>query len=269
MLLNFREYGERRGEPLLILHGLFGSLDNWHTIARRLSEERWTVTVDLRNHGASPHSSQLSYPLLAADVVELIERLAAERVALLGHSMGGKTAMELALSHPARIERLIVVDIAPKRYPPHYEDLRDAMLSVDAAAIGSRREAEEALARRIPDQALRLFLLKNLKRGEGGRFRWQLDLPSISANFDRIWAAIDGDRSFAGPALFVRGKRSDYILDADLPAIQRLFPGARLSTIEDAGHWVQADQPDALVDAAASFLRQDLTRDGETTHPFR
>ncbi len=268
MLLNFREYGEPSDEPLLILHGLFGSLDNWHTVAGRLAEERWTVTVDLRNHGGSPHSPDFSYPLLAEDVAEVIDHLGAERAAVLGHSMGGKAAMELALSRPARVTRLIVVDIAPKRYPPHYEDLRDAMLSVDFETIGSRREAEAALARRIPDKALRLFLLKNLSRDDRGRFHWELDLPSIAANFDEIWAAIDGERSYSGPVLFLRGARSTYILEEDLSSIRRLFPRALLETIAGAGHWVHAEQPEALIGVVGSFLRRDLTRDGETTHPF-
>jgi len=267
MLLNFREYGERIGEPLLILHGLFGSLDNWHAVARRLAEGWWTVTVDLRNHGGSPHSTDFTYPLLAGDVAELFDRLGAQRASVLGHSMGGKTAMELALSRPERVSRLIVVDIAPKRYPPHYEDLRDAMFSVDLTAIGSRREAEASLARRISDQTLRLFLLKNLRRDDMGRFRWQLDLPSIAANFDEIWAAIDGERTYQGPALFLRGSRSDYVSDEDLASIRRLFPRGRLATIEGAGHWVHAEQPEALIGAVESFLRQDLTSDGQTAHP--
>jgi len=268
MLLNFREYGERGGEPLLLLHGLFGSLDNWHTVARRLAEERWIVSIDLRNHGGSPHSPEFSYPLLAQDVAEVVDHLGVERAAVLGHSMGGKTAMELALSRPGKIARLIVVDIAPKRYPPHHEDLRDALLSVDLQAIGSRKAAEAALARRIPDQALRLFLLKNLSRDDHGRFRWELDLASIAANFDAIWAAINGERSYAGPVLFLRGARSHYIVDEDLPSIRRLFPRALLATIEGAGHWVHAEQPESLIGTVASFLRQDLTNDVETAHPL-
>jgi len=163
------------------------------------------VSVDLRNHGDSPHSPGFTYPLLASDVVELIGRLGFERVALLGHSMGGKTAMELALSRSDLVERMIVVDIAPKRYLPRHEDLRDAMLSVDLSAIRSRREAEAVLAQRISDQPLRLFLLKNLRRDDSGGFHWRLDLASISASFANLWTEIDGGRSYVGPTLFLRG----------------------------------------------------------------
>lgn len=256
MLLNYREYGAGGDIPILILHGLFGSLENWHTVAHRLAEKRRVVSIDLRNHGGSPHSPLFTYPLLASDVAGIIERLADRRVTLLGHSMGGKTAMELALSRGDLVERLIVVDIAPKRYLPRHEDLRDAMLSVDLAAIRSRREAEAALARRISDQALRLFLLKNLRRDDSGRFHWRLDLASIAANYANLWAEIDGERSFSGPALFLRGALSTYILDEDLPSIRRRFPQARLETIEGAGHWLHADQPESLIQAVNRFCAE-------------
>lgn len=253
MLLNYREYGEAVGTPLLILHGLFGSLENWHGVAQRLAERRWVVSVDLRNHGGSPHSPHFTYPLLAADVVEVVEHLETGRITLLGHSMGGKTAMEIALSRGDLVDRLIVVDIAPRRYQPRHEDLRDAMLAVDLTAIRSRREADAILARSISDPVLRLFLLKNLRRDEMGRFHWRLDLDSLSANFSNLWEEIDGGRAFSGPTLFLRGALSTYVLDEDVASIRRHFPAAQLETIEDAGHWLHADQPESIIDAVNRF----------------
>ncbi len=258
MRLHFREYGS--GDPLIVLHGLFGSGDNWHTLAQSLAERYRVFTVDLRNHGKSPHSPEFTYEVMARDVAELMEALDLQAARLLGHSMGGKVAMELALSRGASVGALVVVDISPRRYEPHNVELRDALLSIDPARLPSRKDAERALAALVPDRTVQLFLLKNLVRGDDGAFRWQLDLQSIASSFDEIWTEIDGERSYRGPALFVRGALSDYVDESDLPRIRRLFPSATLATVEGAGHWVQADRPEELLGIVEDFLSREVSR---------
>lgn len=254
MKLHFREYGGG-ASPLVILHGLFGSGDNWHTIARRLEGGRRIIAPDLRNHGNSPHSDDFSFPDMASDVAELLENLGIPRADLLGHSLGGKVGMELALSRPALVNRLIVVDIAPKQYAPHNADLKDAMLELDLSSIGSRRDAERQLASRVPNRTVQLFLLKNLVH-EGGGYRWRLNLDGIARSFSRTGTAIAAGRRFDGPALFLNGELSDYVdIEADRPLIEQLFPRAEIRTVKGATHWVHADQPEQVVAAIEQFLR--------------
>lgn len=253
MLLSYREYGE--GRPLVILHGLFGSRDNWHTVARRLQGKRRVITADLRNHGRSPHSELFTFPAMASDVVELLSSLKISKADLLGHSLGGKVAMELTLERPDLVRGLVAADIAPKRYLPHHVDLKDAMLALDLSAVASRRDAERELASRVPNRSVQLFLLKNLIPDEAGGYRWQLNLEGIAASFEETGTPIAGDRSFDGPTLFLRGERSDYVDPrADEPLIHSLFPRARIETIEGATHWLHADRPDAVVEAVDRFL---------------
>lgn len=254
MRLSFREYGTGR-PPLVILHGLFGSGDNWHTIAKRLESKRHVFALDLRNHGQSPHSEVFTFPAMASDVVEFLDAQGLSSADVLGHSLGGKVAMELALSHPDRVRRLVIVDISPKSYHPHHVDLKDAMLSLDLGSISSRKEAERALAERITDRSVRLFLLKNLALGDNGRYRWRLNLAGIAKNFSATGAPIAGGRRWDGPVMFLRGGRSDYVdPSADEPRIRELFPRARIETIKEATHWVHADQPEAVVEAIEGML---------------
>ena len=254
MRLHFREYGSG-DRPLLILHGLFGSADNWHTIARRLGERFRVVTADLRNHGKSPHSDVFTFPAMAGDVAELIDELGGGPVDLAGHSLGGKVAMELALSRPELVRRLVSLDMAPKEYPPHHTELRDALLSLDLERIGSRKEAERQLSLRVHDRAVVLFLLKSLvHRGDGG-FAWQLNLRGIADSFSETGKPIEGGRSFGGPALFLVGALSDYVDPAaDLSLIRSLFPQAVIRRVEAAGHWLHAEQPEQIIAALAGFL---------------
>lgn len=253
MRLSYREYGS--GRPLVILHGLFGCADNWHTLARRMEGKRRLIAADLRNHGRSPHSDEFTFPAMAADVQELLDELDLGRADILGHSLGGKVAMELALEHPERVERLIVVDIAPKRYAPHHVELKDAMLALDLSRVSSRREAERELAKRVENRSVRLFLLKNLTVGEDGSYRWQLNLEGINRSFHETGAPIAEGRRFDGPTLFLRGGRSGYIeLPEDEALIHRLFPQAEMNTIDGATHWVHAERPDAVIEAIEGFL---------------
>lgn len=251
MHLAFQHYGS--GEPLIVLHGLFGARSNWHSISRELATHYQVIAVDQRNHGASPHTERMSYPEMAEDLRALLDRLALERVHLLGHSMGGKTAMQFALSYPQRTHRLIVVDIAPRAYPSHHDTILEALNALDLAAARSRSDLDRQLARWIDDAALRQFLLTNVTRDAQGRFVWRINLPAITQQYPNLLAAVDGP-PFAGPTLFIRGERSDYITEAARPDIERLFPHAHIVTVPGAGHWVHAEAPAEVVRLVRAFL---------------
>lgn len=242
------------GPPLLVLHGLFGSGTNWRGIARRLAAGHRVVLVDLRNHGVSPHTPLMDYPAMAADVRALLDRLGLPQAALLGHSMGGKTAMTLALETPQRVARLVVVDIAPVTSPGDHGPLIDAMRTIDPGRMTRRAQADQALAPAIPDATLRAFLLQNLVAAGGG-YRWRIDLDAIAASMPALLGFPDpGRRHFEGPALFVRGARSRYVCDTDYERIAKLFPAARVVSIAGAGHWVHAERPEALLETVTAFL---------------
>ncbi len=254
MNLNFQEYG--KGKPLLILHGMLGSLDNWHTLSKRFAGSFRVLALDLRNHGRSPHADVLTYDAMAEDLVDFLDHLQVQSAYLLGHSMGGKTAMQLALSHPERVDKLIVVDIAPKMYPRLHDEFLDALMSIRLVDYHSRQQVDRALQPRVPEFAVRQFLLKNLTRDTAGKFSWKANLDVISRNYKEIARQITAENAFSKPALFVRGSRSDYVLDSDTPIIRRLFPRATISAIE-AGHWVHADSPEPFADLVTKFLEDD------------
>ncbi|MFB6247355.1 MAG: alpha/beta fold hydrolase [Salinibacter sp.] len=256
MELFYNSYGQD-GPPLIVLHGLLGANGNWHTLSRTVfSDVARVYAVDQRNHGRSPHTDEMDYPLMAADVREFINRHDLGTVHLLGHSMGGKTAMQTALTYPDVVDRLIVADMAPKAYPPHHEDLLEALAGIDPAIYERREDIDAALANDVPSRPIRQFLLKNLDY-DGQRYRWTMNLEALRAHYDALNAAPPAEGSFEGPTLFVRGGRSDYVSEADLPGIRDHFPNARLVTIDDAGHWVHADAPDAFADAVVDFLTDD------------
>ncbi len=251
MELYYREFGQ--GSPVLILHGLFGFSDNWQTIAKGLSAHHLVVTPDLRNHGRSPHVPSHTYPDLAEDLRGFMESHWMFSAAVVGHSMGGKAAMQLALSHPDMVERLVVVDIAPGQAADNQSAVFDALLELDLSRTTERKEAENFLATRIPDPGTRQFLLKNISRDDQGRLAWKMNLPALWAAFPDILGPVQGT-IYDKPTLFVRGGRSDYIKDADFPFIQSLFPQAQLVTVEGAGHWVHADKPNELLKILENFL---------------
>lgn len=251
MELFYREFGQ--GSPVIILHGLFGFSDNWQTIAKGLSDNHLVVTPDLRNHGRSPHAPTHTYPEMAEDLRAFMEQHWMFSAALAGHSMGGKVAMQLALSYPDMVERLVVVDISPGGAEDKHSSIFDALRSMDLSKMTTRQEAETYLAERIPDTGTRQFLLKNITREDDGRFTWKMNLPVLWEHYDDILAPVTG-QPFDKPALFIRGSRSEYIKDSDFPLIKSLFPQAEVVTVEGAGHWVHADKPAALLGILKNFL---------------
>jgi pimeloyl-ACP methyl ester carboxylesterase len=236
--------------PLLIAHGLFGSARNWGVIAKRLSAERRVLAVDMRNHGESSWHDGHDYPALAADLAEVIDAYGGQ-ADVLGHSMGGKAAMALALTLPASVRRLVVADIAPVSYAHTQQPLIDAMRGIDLTAVTTRGDADRQLAERVPEAGVRSFLLQSLD--VAGR-RWRLNLDTLERDMPRIlgWPEIGG--VFEGPVLFLSGAGSDYVQRDHRPAIKALFPNAKFAKIPDAGHWLHADRPREFEAAVASFL---------------
>lgn len=244
------------GPPLVILHGLFGSKRNWATVAHRLASDRRVIVPDLRNHGESPWHSRHDYPALADDVAALIEQRIGSPAAVVGHSMGGKAAMVLALNRPDLVSRLAVVDIAPVRSTGTPIDYVRAMQAVPLAADTKRLDVKEALAAVIPDPMIRGFLALNLVSGPTG-LAWAVNLDALEAHFPDIlgFPEIPAGRDFSGPTLFLVGGRSPYVQPEHRPEIERLFPAATIEVIEGAGHWVHADAADAFVAAIDRFFR--------------
>lgn len=254
MYLHYKKSGT--GPPLVILHGLFGMLDNWQTIAKHL-ESRFTIyLIDQRNHGRSPHTEDHSYQLMAEDLYDFFQQQHINKAIIMGHSMGGKTAMQFAINHPSMIEKLIVVDMGIKRYPGGHDSIFDALQAFDTTAVTKRSEAEAMLSTTIPDAGVRQFVLKNLTRNPDASYQWKFNLPTLVKNYEEnILAPITIEHPCNIPALFIRGENSNYIGDNDWPAIQLVFPAAELKTISNAGHWVHADQPEALLKEVLHFLQ--------------
>lgn len=252
MQLNHKTFGQ--GPPLIILHGLFGTLDNWQTLAKRWADHYTVVLVDQRNHGRSPHLDAHSYPLMAEDLKAFMEANWMYEASLLGHSMGGKTVMQFATHYPEMVEKMVVVDIGPKSYVGGHETIIQALNDLPLEKIDDRKEADAFLAERIPDFGVRQFLLKNLTREKEGGYRWKMNLPILTRDYPAILENIEPAESYDGPALFIRGEQSNYIQDGDLFLIQETFPAAELQTIAKAGHWVHAQQPKALYEAVSAFL---------------
>ena len=251
MKLNYREVGE--GQPMIILHGLFGSSDNWLTMAKRLGQYRKLYLVDQRNHGASPHDVKFTYEAMATDLKGFIEEHNLDRPEILGHSMGGKTGMQFAALYPEHLSKLIVVDIAPKYYPVHHQTILAGFRSIDLQNLKSRGEADETLAKLVPTLMTRQFLLKNLKRDSSG-FQWKINLDVIEAQIENVGQALESDHMIECPTLFVRGSNSDYILYEDMDLIEEFFNEADLATVEGAGHWIHAEKPDELCKIIEDFL---------------
>lgn len=251
MKLHYRILGE--GEPLVILHGLFGYSDNWQTHAKKLADYFKVILVDQRNHGHSEWSEEFSYDLMADDLHELLQDEGIEEFLLLGHSMGGKTAMRFAQKYPDRIQKLIVVDIGVKTYPSHHDAILKGLHSVDLSTMNSRSQAEEAMMPFIPSFGVRQFLLKNLYWVEKGQLGWRMNIPVLEREMPNILKALPREEMFQ-PTLFIRGAQSDYILDDDMDDLEELFVDMDLKTVEKAGHWVHAEAPEEFMEAVLSFL---------------
>lgn len=253
MKLHFRTLGE--GKPLIILHGVFGSSDNWQTLGKVFAEKFNVFLVDLRNHGNSPHSDVFDYQAMVEDVIELMDNEALDSAYLLGHSMGGKVAMHLSTQHPDRVAKLIVVDIAPKYYPPHHQQIFDGFHAVDLSKLQSRKEADEQMASSISNAGIRQFILKNLNRDKDGNFSWKLNVQAIENAVERIGAGLeDAAVAYSGETFFIGGGNSDYIKPEDHKLIKTYFPNSSIVMISGAGHWVHAEKPVELSKAVLTFL---------------
>lgn len=252
MKLNYKIHGS--GEPLIILHGLFGTLDNWTTLGKQFGEHYEVYLVDQRNHGRSPHSDDFNYALMADDLANFIEEHGLEKPHILGHSMGGKTSMNFAVQHPDGLGKLIVVDIAPKTYPVHHQQIIDGLYSLDFSQVASRKMADETLQKSISDFGTRQFLLKNLERNNDGSYRWRMNLDAISEHIEEIGFGLDSSEIYEGDTLFIRGTRSNYIADEDTPVLNHHFPNNRLHSVENVGHWVHAEAPKELLEVSLGFL---------------
>jgi esterase len=254
LLLHAQSYGSDSLPPLLILHGLLGTSDNWHSFGQMFGKSFRTFALDARNHGRSPHSEVFQYRAMADDVVEFMIHENLPSASLLGHSMGGKTAALVALLYPERVDKLIVVDIAPRSYQSHHDQVFDALTSIDLSQFEFRKDIDEVLSSKIPEVSVRQFLMKNLVRDQADRFRWKMNLEVIEKNYAQINEELPRDRQFDKPTLFIRGANSEYIQMSDLPLIGELFPKAELVTIHEAGHWVHADAPEEFAANVLDFL---------------
>lgn len=250
--LNFTDTGGD-GTPLVVVHGLLGSADNWRSHAKQWQRRRRVIAVDLRNHGRSPHVAGMGYEAMAEDLLALLDRLDVKRAHLLGHSMGGKVVISLARLAPARVASLIVADIAPVAYGHDHDSVFAALRRVEAGEPTNRREADALLAEHVEESAVRLFLATNLERDDAGILRLRIGLDEIQADYETIMGAPAGEGAYEGPTLVLRGAQSRYVTDEMLPALREVLPQAEIQTLE-AGHWLHAEQPAAFQAAVNGFL---------------
>jgi len=251
MKLFYREYGE--GKPFVILHGLFGFSDNWTSHAKKLADYYRVILVDLRNHGHSPWSDEFSYELMVKDLNELVALLNLKKFILLGHSMGGKVAMRYAQLNPESLDKLVVVDMGVKEYPPHHQHIITAIKAIDTTKLSSRSEAELHLKKYVENEGIIQFLLKNLY-WKPGQLAFRFNLAVFNKKITEIGVSLPADLVFEKPTLFIRGGNSNYILDEDFEAIKVQFPKAILETIPNAGHWLHAENPALFYQLSLSYL---------------
>ncbi|MES2605809.1 MAG: alpha/beta fold hydrolase [Pseudomonadota bacterium] len=254
MQLNYKHH-EGPGEPLIVLHGLYGNQGNWAPQARQLAQDFNVFAFDARNHGQSPWADSMSLAAMAADVAETMQSLGLSSAHLLGHSMGGKTAMLLALTQPALVKTLSVVDIAPVPYTKATDHEIKALCGIELATITSRADADEKLSASIPQKFVRDFLLTNLQRAEDGSWRWRFNLPVLAASFRAITGWPAAPQNYAGPTLFIKGERSNYILPEHQAATLQQFPNAQLKVVNGSGHWVHSEKPEAVLRLIRNFLK--------------
>lgn len=252
--LNYKSFGQ--GDPIIILHGLFGMLDNWQSVGKRLADNYHVILVDQRNHGKSFHSDEFSYELLATDLKDFMDELGLASAHIMGHSMGGKTAMTFASLFSSYLRSLIIVDIAPKQYNGGHEDIFKAILSIDIRSTKSRKEVDALLSQSISEQGVRLFLMKNLSRNPEGGYRWKANFEALHQHYPRIMdSQITGQ--FDKPSLFIKGGLSDYIVAEDEDQIREIFTNSEIQSVAGAGHWVHADRPLDLLEIVREFLQRD------------
>ncbi|MEQ9425461.1 MAG: alpha/beta fold hydrolase [Cyclobacteriaceae bacterium] len=245
-----REFGE--GEPLIILHGLMGSSDNWVTLGKQYAEKFHVIIPDQRNHGQSFHSDEFDYNQMSDDLLELIDEMGIRKAHLLGHSMGGKVVMQFALENPQKVNRLLVADMVPKSYRVDYETIFKALNAVDLNALASRSEAENIVSKYIEEFGVRQFLLKNLTRIDDG-YRWKANLEVIQRDIQKMGDWQNSNKTFKGETLFLMGSKSGYYKEGDESIMETFFPNSQLQFIE-AGHWLHAEKPDQFFEASKAFL---------------
>ncbi|MGD0581782.1 MAG: alpha/beta fold hydrolase [Bacteroidales bacterium] len=267
MKLYFRKYGS--GPTLVILHGLYGSSDNWVSVARKLSSHFTVILPDLRNHGQSPHSDLHSYDAMADDLDELMNDLGTDRFVLGGHSMGGKAAIKFALKWPERLNGLVIIDISPfgsddlqNPYYIEHREILEAILSLEPGSAALREEIEKVLSEHIRSERTRGFIMKNLKRGHEGTFEWKLNASALLSNLQKITdGVIDREGQIMPvsgfPVVFIKGENSDYLKSGDIRDILKIFPSAEIIKIADSGHWVHAEKPDEIVEVFVRIAKGD------------
>jgi len=254
MKLHYQTSGS--GQALVILHGLFGSSDNWRALAKQLATQTQVITVDLRNHGRSPHSSEQTYELMADDLAELVSELNLSSIDLIGHSVGGKVAMVFSQRYPELLRRLVVVDIAPRAYVDEHSALFKALLDLDLSLYSTRNELDKELSISLPNKAVRQFLLMNLAV-ENNQLSWQINLPVLYDVYPQLLSEVCEGQQLSVPSCFIRGGRSNYIQDQDIAEIEISFPNSTIVTIEQAGHWVHADSPQPFINKIIEFFDYD------------
>ncbi|WP_114490906.1 alpha/beta fold hydrolase [Candidatus Ulvibacter alkanivorans] len=253
MLLHSQILGQ--GTPFLILHGFLGMSDNWKTLGNRFAEEGYEMhLVDQRNHGRSFHSNEFSYSIMADDLKTYCEHHKLNEIILLGHSMGGKTAMQFAVQYPSKVSKLLVADIGPKAYPQHHQDILKGLSMLDFSEIKSRGEADKALSAYVKEKGVRQFLLKNLYWKEKGKLGLRMNLPVLTKEIEEVGQAIKSETPYKGASLFLKGDRSGYIDSMDEIGIKKYFPNATIETISNAGHWLHAENPDEFYQKVMNFL---------------
>ena len=251
-ILNSKILGE--GKPLIILHGLFGMLDNWQALAKEFACFFETHIIDLRNHGRSFHSNQHNYELMSEDLLSYLNAYNLDEVSLIGHSMGGKVAMTFACMYPESVEKLVVVDIAPKYYPTHHQEILSALNAVEQAKIKSRKDADQILSQYFSESAIRQFLLKNLYWRSSTELTFKFNLKVLSNQIENIGQPLYADALFDRPTLFIVGQSSSYIKETDIKLIESHFPDFEIVEIPNSGHWVHAENPDQFFDKVSRFL---------------
>ncbi|MGB2102369.1 MAG: alpha/beta fold hydrolase [Porticoccaceae bacterium] len=254
MKLNYTDQGS--GNPIFLIHGLFGSLSNLGNLARALVPSFRVVCVDLRNHGDSPHDGQMSLLSMAADIVELMDDLSIAHAFFVGHSLGGKVAMQLAMTNPDRVRSLVVADIAPVKYRDNNSILINALQELSKIAINNRKSADLFLSELGIELSVRAFLLKNLRRNAQGNFDIKINIEAIKANYEDHLSTAPQGQNFTGPCLFLKGENSDYIQQQYLPVINSLFPQSSVKTIESAGHWLHAEKPELFNQLVLQFISE-------------
>lgn len=254
-ILHSKIFGENLSStPLLVFHGLFGMLDNWGSFGKELGEVLPVHLIDLRNHGRSFHSDSMTHDDLANDIAHYMEHYGIQKAYVLGHSLGGKAVMQFAINYPEKVEKLIVVDISPKAYPPHHQGVIKALESVDFNTVGSRSDVEAVLTQYIPEKSTIQFLAKNLYWDDHKKLNWRFNLKTLSEKYNEFVSNAIKFGVFDGPTLFISGEKSNYILPQDEFAIKQQFPHAKIVTVKNAAHWVQADNPAEFSHVVKQFL---------------